>query len=48
VRVWLLAVIVSERLVAGFFQLAARFVTLMLIVFVGEALREAFNPREKN
>ena len=29
-----------------FFPLAAMFVTLMLIVFVGEALREAFDPRE--
>jgi len=31
-----------------FFPLAALFVTLMLIVFVGEALREAFDPRGKN
>lgn len=29
-----------------FFPLAAMFVTLMLIVFVGEALREAFDPRD--
>jgi microcin C transport system permease protein len=31
-----------------FFPLAAMFVTLMLIVFVGEALREAFDPRGRN
>jgi len=31
-----------------FFPLAAMFVTLMLIVFVGEALREAFDPRESS
>jgi microcin C transport system permease protein len=29
-----------------FFPLAAMFATLMLIVFVGEALREAFDPRD--
>lgn len=31
-----------------FFPLGAMFVTLMLIVFVGEALREAFDPRGRN
>jgi microcin C transport system permease protein len=30
-----------------FFPLGAMFVTLMLIVFIGEALREAFDPRER-
>ena len=29
-----------------FFPLAAMFVTLLLIVFVGEATREAFDPKE--
>jgi microcin C transport system permease protein len=29
-----------------FFPLAAMFVTLLLIVFIGEAVREAFDPRE--
>jgi len=29
-----------------FFPLAAMFITLLLIVFIGEAVREAFDPRE--
>src|SRR2546428_13510889 len=29
-----------------FFPLAAVFVTLLLIVFIGEAVREAFDPKE--
>jgi microcin C transport system permease protein len=28
------------------FPLAAMFVTLLLIVFIGEAVREAFDPKE--
>jgi microcin C transport system permease protein len=29
-----------------FFPLSALFMTLLLIVFVGEAVREAFDPKE--
>jgi len=29
-----------------FFPLGATFVTLLLIVFIGEAVREAFDPKE--
>ena len=34
------------KVVAGLFPLAAMFVTLLLIVFIGEAVREAFDPKE--
>ena len=29
-----------------FFPLGALFVTLLLVVFIGEAIREAFDPKE--
>jgi microcin C transport system permease protein len=29
-----------------FFPLSALFLTLLLVVFIGEAIREAFDPKE--